>query len=384
MRIAIVASSRLPTEGGGYGFQERLLNAVQYLDRRHTYILIDLNNSKVLEFTGSQFVSRVSIQEYLPAKRFWSSRGDNVHLVDHIAQKESVDLAWFLTPASTAPRVSFITTLWDLEFKKQPWFPEFSQEEIKIRDAQFSDTLPKAYKVVVGTSIGKSEVEFFYRVNPSNIEVIPFVVLEPLRPAQTKRIDQEYLSNNYNIGSKYFFYPAQFWPHKNHFNLLKAFKYFLDATSGDFQIVFSGSDKGNLSHIKNTTEMMGLEQFVTFTGFVPKEDLEILYRNAEGLIYPSYFGPDNLPPIEAISYGCPVAVADIPGAREQYEDAALYFHPGNYIGIADAMRSLSDPLIVERLNSSGKELLRKKTITSYMGSINRIFSEFESIRNCWI
>jgi glycosyltransferase involved in cell wall biosynthesis len=35
------------------------------------------------------------------------------------------------------------------------------------------------------------------------------------------------------------------------------------------------------------------------------------------MIYPSLFGPDNLPPLEAISFKCPVAVADQPGSREQ-------------------------------------------------------------------
>jgi glycosyltransferase involved in cell wall biosynthesis len=41
------------------------------------------------------------------------------------------------------------------------------------------------------------------------------------------------------------------------------------------------------------------------------------------LRYPSFFGAENLPPLEAFALGCPVIAADMPGAREQLGDAAI-------------------------------------------------------------
>ena len=41
----------------------------------------------------------------------------------------------------------------------------------------------------------------------------------------------------------------------------------------------------------------------------------------------SLFGPENLPPLEAMALGCPVVAADVPGAREQLGDAALRVPP---------------------------------------------------------
>jgi len=44
-------------------------------------------------------------------------------------------------------------------------------------------------------------------------------------------------------------------------------------------------------------------------------------------VMPTFFGPTNIPPLEAFALGCPVAVSNIYGMREQVGDAALLFDP---------------------------------------------------------
>ena len=39
---------------------------------------------------------------------------------------------------------------------------------------------------------------------------------------------------------------------------------------------------------------------------------------------PTYFGPTNIPPIEAITLSVPIIYSDIPGAKEQLGSAAIY------------------------------------------------------------
>jgi glycosyltransferase involved in cell wall biosynthesis len=55
------------------------------------------------------------------------------------------------------------------------------------------------------------------------------------------------------------------------------------------------------------------------------------------MIYPSLFGPDNLPPLEAISFKCPLAVADQPGSREQLLDGVPFFDPTDETEISKAI-----------------------------------------------
>jgi len=44
------------------------------------------------------------------------------------------------------------------------------------------------------------------------------------------------------IKNQFFFYPAQFWAHKNHFGLVSAFARFLKSNP-DYKLVLSGTDK---------------------------------------------------------------------------------------------------------------------------------------------
>src|SRR6202795_4272080 len=97
------------------------------------------------------------------------------------------------------------------------------------------------------------------------------------------------------------------------------------------QLVFTGSDKplfnyakqGNQSFVQERAHDLSLPDQVIFAGFVSREDLIGLYQQALALVYPSFFGPENLPPLEAFALGCPVIVARISGSREQFADAAV-------------------------------------------------------------
>ena len=55
---------------------------------------------------------------------------------------------------------------------------------------------------------------------------------------------------------------------------------------------------------------------------------------------PSYFGPTNIPPLEAMALGCPVAVSDKYAMPEQVGDAGLLFNPNSPKEIAECIRKL--------------------------------------------
>ena len=48
-----------------------------------------------------------------------------------------------------------------------------------------------------------------------------------------------------------------------------------------------------------------------------------LYKESIALVMPSYFGPTNIPPLEAFNLGVPVLYSDLPGLKDQVGDAAL-------------------------------------------------------------
>jgi glycosyltransferase involved in cell wall biosynthesis len=111
-------------------------------------------------------------------------------------------------------------------------------------------------------------------------------------------------------------YPAQFWPHKNHLVLLHAIDLLLRQGRNPRHLVLTGSDKGNEAHVRSHAKGLGVEDHVTFAGFVSVALLRDLYSRATIMVMPSLLGPTNLPPLEALSYGCAVAASQALDAQE--------------------------------------------------------------------
>ena len=88
-----------------------------------------------------------------------------------------------------------------------------------------------------------------------------------------------------------------------------------------------GSEKNTLKKVKRQIAKDGLEKNIFILGFVEDEQITYLYKHANALIMPSYFGPTNIPPLEAMALGCPVIVSNKYAMGEQVGDAGLLFDP---------------------------------------------------------
>ena len=196
--------------------------------------------------------------------------------------------------------------------------------------------------------------------------------------------DDHQVLAGYGLQPGYVFYPAQFWPHKNHANLLLALALLRDKYALSLHVVFVGSDKGNEEYIRRLTEKLGLGAQVHFLGFVSQRELVALYRGAFALTYLSFFGPENLPPLEAFGLGCPVIGASVAGSLEQLGDAALLVDPKDVEKIAAAIKRLHDDSELSReLVARGRERALQRSGVQFVRGIFSFLDEFEQIRRCW-
>src|SRR5437762_10866221 len=100
-------------------------------------------------------------------------------------------------------------------------------------------------------------------------------------------------------------------------------------------LVCVGEDRGTKEHVMREAKALGVEHRIHTPGFVERSRLTSLYQHADALLYPSLFGPDNLPPLEAMALGCPVVAARVAGAEEQLGNAAALVDPFDVDGYAD-------------------------------------------------
>jgi glycosyltransferase involved in cell wall biosynthesis len=139
-----------------------------------------------------------------------------------------------------------------------------------------------------------------------------------------------------------------------------------------------------MKYVRQTAENLGLSSQVHFLGFVPREDMIGLYRNALALTYVTFFGPENLPPLEAFALGCPVIASNVPGAQEQLGDAALLVDPKNEGDIAKGIKRLyEDSALRQKLIDRGLERAAKWNGEDWVKSVFTVLDEFQAIRRCW-
>ena len=100
-----------------------------------------------------------------------------------------------------------------------------------------------------------------------------------------------------------------------------------------------------------------VEAHVEFTGSVPYETVDKLYREADIFVFPSAAESFGHPLVEAMASGLPVIASDIPICREICRDSALYFCRDDAADLADRIALLmADSDLRLRLGRRGRVL----------------------------
>ena len=206
-------------------------------------------------------------------------------------------------------------------------FPETSSFFRKIyRDYLFKKIAKHSYRILVDSKLGKKHVQECYGAN-KNIRIQYFSSL-----IKTKKKKEFSLH-------KYIIYPAQFWEHKNHKNLILAIN-ILKKKFNDIKLVLIGHKKKEYNNMINLVNKLNLNKNIKFLGYVSNNKKIKLINNARALVNPSLLGPTNIPQIEAFFCGCPAIVANIFASKEQCGNSAIYFDPYDPSSIASSLQKI--------------------------------------------
>jgi glycosyltransferase involved in cell wall biosynthesis len=124
----------------------------------------------------------------------------------------------------------------------------------------------------------------------------------------------------------------------------------------DFDVVIAG---GLNARVFGENHIVAHDR-VRLLGYVNDGELKSLYRHAGAFIYPSLYEGFGLPPLEAMTCGCPVIVSDIPVHREVCGEAALYCNPRSIEDIAAKIRLImADDELRRKLIANGYERARE-------------------------
>ena len=114
--------------------------------------------------------------------------------------------------------------------------------------------------------------------------------------------------------------------------------------------VFSSQAKSNDTLSKN----------IISTGFISDGELKALYENAACFLFPSLYEGFGLPPLEAMSCGCPVIVSREASLPEVCGNAAMYCDAHSLDDIVDKVgQMMDDAAMRETWRERGRAHARK-------------------------
>jgi len=217
--------------------------------------------------------------------------------------------------------------IYDCQHKYHPEF--FSKKELAERDRGFQGMLDKG-PVIVNARQVKYDLQIFYRADPEKIFVLPFT---PKLPAEFLK-DEAELLEKYVLPAHFLMNSNQFWLHKDHPTLFRAFARLVQEPEyQDLELICTGTMEeprkpGYIDELKALIKHLGIDEKVRLLGLIPKREQIEIMKHTSAVVQTTLFegGPGGGSVWDACALGVPSVISDIPVNLEiaGYEEVTFF------------------------------------------------------------
>jgi glycosyltransferase involved in cell wall biosynthesis len=341
LRIGVNALYLIPGGVGGTEIYLRhLLAALGEIDRENRYTVFANRETgadlppRLPNFRAAVQPLRAAIR---PARILWEQTA-----LPAAAGKLDV----MLNPGFTAPLLSpcpNVTVFHDLQHKRHPEY--FRWFDLPFWRMLLCGSAHRSKILLADSQATRDDLLRFYRLDPSKVRVVPLGVAGRFFEIGRERCGRQ--------PQPYFLCASTLHPHKNLVPLIRAFAEFARRRP-EFRLVITGVRGFHTRAVEETVADLGLKDTVRLTGWLPREDLYALFRDAFAFIYPSTFEGFGLPVVEAMAAGVPSACSAIEPLASLAGSAALQFDPFSETALLEALERLaSDDALRRRLAAAG-------------------------------
>jgi glycosyltransferase involved in cell wall biosynthesis len=333
MRVAITLQSLDQTWGGIGIYTEEIVKHLLRVDSANEYVLMYPGFGAARKFRGRfrRHKNALEIEtefSRVPSGAYW----DHV-IVPQLARHYGIDVLF--NPFLSVPvpgRFKKVMIMHNVEHHIIPDVYDFKRYvRWYLRDHLI---MPAADRVI---SISKVMTEDFRRVMKYPIEQVRTIyhgVSEKFRvitdPARLTAAREEY-----ELPEHFILFVGLLYPQKNFATLVRAFHRIAERVR--HRIVVVGRPRWKYEADLELIHELGLDDRVHLLGFVPNDDLPLIYNLASCFVYPSLYESFGLAQLEAMACGCPVIGARSGAIPEICGDAALLFDAHSPQELADAM-----------------------------------------------
>ncbi len=363
--------------GGSETYIRNLIAKLAEIDRENEYFIFtnreNFNEFKIDKPNFHKVLCPINAS-FKPGRILWEQ-----FILPFQTMKYKIDIlfsAGYTTPVLT--KCKQVVAIYDLNYHHHP--EDFSRLELVFWKILIPLSAKVADKIIVLSNNSKRDIENVLDVESG--KVIPIYLAANIFSNTAGWTEEKVgeVKKKYKIDKDYILSVAAFHPHKNLYRLIEAYKILKDRYGSGHKLVLVGMKARASKAVEDAIKGMSLEKDVIFTGWIPVEDIPILYKGAAVFVFPSLFEGFGIPPIEAMTCGTPVAVSNATSLPEVVGEAGLFFNPLDIEDIAEKIfKIISDDSIREGLIKKGFEQAKK---FSWEKTTRQTLDVFKSIMSC--
>lgn len=294
-----------------------------------------------------------------------------------LAKENKVDLIHCLD--STGPlfaKTPTVVTVHDIVFKK---FPEcLSRKGRLYHNLWVPRAIKKAAHIITDSESSQKDLMDFYSVPSEKITVIYLGVEDSFfqKPPKEKF---ENVKKKYNLDKKFIFFVGTHEPRKNIDVIIKAYSQLEPSLKEEYSLLIGGGKGWIDLDLHNLAKQCGVEDNVTFTGFLSDKEVRTLFFMADIFCFPSKYEGFGFPVLESMAASTPVITTNVSSLPEVGGDAVLYVPPNDESKLSEGLTKLiQDKDLYKKLSEAGPIQARKFQWSKTAEEVLQVYSKLKT------
>jgi glycosyltransferase involved in cell wall biosynthesis len=353
----------------------------RHLTGNEVYVRSLLNAFANIDKT-SEFIAYVSLPEaenWIPerfqVRRVSANPFERLgYQLSRLMKKEPPALLHVQYTAPLFCPVPVVTSIHDVSFIEHPeYFTNFRRRQLEFT---VSRTARTAARIITVSEFSRTAIAQAYSLDPERITVVPNAA-NPFFRVTNREASQKRVRETFQFDEPFVLSVGDLQPRKNHIGLIEAFSRLIKSRQLPHRLVIAGQDTWFGDRVREAARDSGVEDRISFTGFVSDEDLLRLYNACDCFVFPSLYEGFGIPILEAMACGRAVACSSTSAMPEVADGAGLLFDPTRPDEIARAIR---DILIDGELRSRMERLgLQRAAAFSWQRSAQLTLQVYEQV-----
>jgi glycosyltransferase involved in cell wall biosynthesis len=305
MRIGIDATALPPQPVGAGNYIIQLIRSLAEIMSGHEMVIFSQPiGPKLIDLSEKKMVEWVVVDERASGSRLiWEQL-----YFPNLVRNSGIDLLHSLhyTRPIRLPCKS-VVTFHDMTFFLYPELHTWAKRLYFPRMMKYS--AGKADELITVSDSTRDDLIRILQVDPKKVTTTQLGVNPGYRPIADEQ-EKKRAAEKYDLPEEFILYVGLIEPRKNLPVLIDAYKQ-LRSKGSDYELVLVGRYGWMYEAVLKQVRNLNLEHAVRFLGYVPQEDLPLVYNLASLFVYPTIYEGFGLPVLEAMACGVPVITSDV-------------------------------------------------------------------------